>query len=182
MRRLAALALCVLATPAMAGAPPADVRPGPDVGWIVLGVQPERTRMEIDRPIMRSGRIRRFAIDLNAEYSKDGFIVWKVKPDTVYGVAASALMWGKSIFGIRYMACGHAPTFEAGAGKVLYVGSLSYRGVGSGSTGGALEFQEAFSQTDDIESARAFLKTHYPGLADSLEHGAMEMTPIDRAC
>ena len=179
---LIALAMATICGPVLAGDPSADVKPSPDVAWLVIGIQPVHARMEIDEPWMRKGVIWNFHYNLTAYHPVDGFILVKAKPGALYGVAASSLMWGKSIFGVRYKPCGQVPTFQAAGGKVVYFTSIAYRGAGVGGYGPFLDMRESAAYGQDLEGARAFLKAHYPGLADSVEQGSYEMMPMARRC
>lgn len=138
--------------------------------------------MEIDEPWMKNGTVWSFHYNLNAYRPVDGFIVVKVRPGVPYGVAASSLMWGKSIFGVRYKPCGQVPTFQAEGGKVVYITTIAYRSEGSTSYGSLINMAESATYSQDLEGARAFLKAHYPGLSDSLEQGSYEMTPVAHQC
>jgi hypothetical protein len=91
-------------------------------------------------------------------------------------------MFGKSIFGTRYKPCGQVPTFQADAGKVVYITTISYRKDGSTSNGLEIDMSEAANYSQDIDGARTFLKAHYPGLSDSLEQGSYQMTPVAHKC
>lgn len=185
MRKLLlGLAICAVAmAPRWAfGEPPADVKPSPDVAWLVIGIQPATVRMEIDEPWVKNGEIFDFHYNLNAYHPVDGYIIVKAQPDKPYGVAASSLMFGKSIFGIRYKPCGQVPTFHAGPGQVIYVTTINYHTAGAANEGTYMNFAEGASYSQNLEGARAFLKAHYPGLADSLQQGQYEMVPVARKC
>jgi hypothetical protein len=158
------------------------VKPSPDVAWLVIGIQPESVRMEVDQPRVRDGVVWSFHYGLGAYHPVDGFIVVKAEPGKPYGVAASSLMFGKSIFGVRYKPCGQVPLFQADAGKVVYITTISYRAAGHSSDGVAINMGEAADYSQDLEGARAFLSAHYPALSDSLEQGAYQMTPVGHRC
>jgi hypothetical protein len=177
-----ALVVAASAPEVFADNPDADVRPSADAAWLVIGIQPATARMEIDEALIRNGKIRRFNYNFSAYHPVDGFIVVKVKPGTVYGIGASSLMFGKSIFGVRYKPCGHAVTFQADAGKVVYVTTISYHAEGTRYAGPGIDFLEGADYSTDIDGARAFLRAHYPGLSESLEQGAYETSPMERAC
>jgi len=168
--------------PALAGMPQSDVKPSQDVAWLIIGVQPANTRLEVDEPYFKNGVAWGFHYSMDSYTPVDGFIVVKAHPGAVYGIAASSRMAGKSIFGMRYKPCGQVPKLEAAAGKVVYFTSVDYHSEGGGSTGVGLEFFEGATYSQDLEGARAFLKAHYPGLSDSLEQGPTEMLPIARKC
>jgi hypothetical protein len=185
---LAAAAALGSATPAFPQIPaPNDARPDPNSVFFVIGVQPENTRLGIQEPkIDKSGLAGLFCCSLKAYRPTDGFVIVQAKPDTVYGVASSSEMFGKSIFGYYFEACELATTFQAGPGKVVYLTTITYQPslvetasfVGVGPANGWLS--AAFTQ--DLEGARAFLKAHYPGLSDNLEQGQYRLTPMYRRC
>jgi hypothetical protein len=175
------LALALMPVAAF-GETPADAKPSPDTAWFVIGIQPATARVEIDEPWVRNDRIFSFHYNLTMYHSDEGFIIVKAQPDKLYGVAASSLMWGKSIFGIRYKPCGHVPTFKASGGKVVYFTTIAYRSSGATSSGTEMDFREGATYSQDLDGARAFLQAHYPGLSDSLEQGQYEMMPMAREC
>lgn len=183
-QRSAFVGLAVLAfvSPAFAEAPPPDAKPEPDVAWLLIGIQPATARLEIDEPRLKQGVVWSFHYNLSSYSPVDGFILVKAQPGTIYGVAASSLMKGKSIFGVRYKPCGKVPTFKAEAGKVAYITTIAYRSEGATFDGLLINMAESATYSQDLEGARAFLKTHYPGLSDSLEQGAYEMTPVGHEC
>lgn len=183
-RLLAGLAVAIgaCAGPALSDTPPSDAKPSPDVAWLVIGIQPATARMEIDEPLIKNGHVWSFRYNLNAYRPVDGYIVVKARPGVLYGVGASSLMFGKSIFGVRYKPCGQVPTFQADAGKVVYVTTIAYRSEGVTTYGPAIDMAESATYSQDLEGARAFLKAHYPGLSDSLEQGRYEMTPVAHEC
>ena len=160
----------------------ADVTPTADVAWLVIGVAPPTARLEIDEPAIKDGMIWSFKYRLQMYRPVDGFILVKVEPGKNYGVAASSLMAGNSIFGIRYKPCGQFPMFKADAGKVVYITSMNYRPTGMTSGAGVMNFAEGVAYSQDLQGARAFLAAHYPGLAPALEQGSYEMTPIVHQC
>lgn len=164
---------------ALADDTPPDTKPSPDVAWLVIGVQPKTAQLEIDEPRMHNGVVVSFHYRLDAFRPVDGFILVKAHPGTVYAVAASSLMAGSSIFGVRYKPCGQVPSFQAAGGKVVYFTTMTYRGEGAHAPGILVEGHD-YSQ--DMEGARAFMKAHYPGLADSLEQGQMEKLEMGSKC
>jgi hypothetical protein len=177
----AAMAACGM--PAFAEAPTADAKPSADVAWLVIGIQPADARMEIDEPLVKNGVAWSFHYKLNAYHPTDGFIVVKAEPGKAYGVAASSLMFGNSIFGKRYKPCGQVPLFQADAGKVVYITTITYRDEGATMNRfGVINLAEAATYSQDLDGARAFLKIHYPGLSDSVEQGGYQMTPVARGC
>jgi hypothetical protein len=175
------LAIFVVASPATAGTPSPDVKPSPDVGWIVIGVQPENMRIEIKELRLKDGAVGPagyHAFPLDMTMPTNGFIVFKARPGAVYGIVAASVMAKGGFFGMRFKACRQIAAFQAEGGKVVYFTSLTY----SSSTGPAPAFGSAAYQginyTQDFEGARSFLQTHYPGLSTSVEQGRYPMVPI----
>ena len=150
------------AGPAVADNPPPDAKLSPDAAWLVIGIQPHNARIEVDEARMGDGCIHRFSYNLNAYHPVDGFIVVKVDPGKPYGIGASSLMLGTSIFGVRYKPVNQAPIFQGVAGKVEYIATISYQAEASAPTGAANTLAEGASYSQDLEGARAFLKAHYP--------------------
>lgn len=179
---LAATIMVAWAATALAGEPVSDAKPAPDVAWLVIGIQPDDTRVEIKEPIVRDGMIRNYQFGFNAPHAVDGFVVVKVKPGTPYGIASSRQMYGMLPAGPVFQACGRAPVFQADAGKVVYITSITYRNVGGSAIPRGIRFDQTSTYSQDLEGARAFLKAHYPGLSDSVEQGGYEMVPIARRC
>jgi hypothetical protein len=164
------------AGPAVADNPPPDAKLSPDTAWLIIGIQPTNARIEVDEARMDKGCIRRFSYNMNAYHPVDGFIVVQVEPGKPYGIGASSLMIGKSIFGVRYKPDHQAPVFQGVAGKVEYIASISYRADSSIAAEQSSALGEAANYSQDLEGARAFLKAHYPGLSDGLEQGGYQMT------
>jgi hypothetical protein len=176
------LAVAMLARPALSQSINSDVKPSSEAVYFVLGIQPVTARMEIDEPLLKSGSIWSFRYNMSSYHPVDGFIVVKGKPNTAYGIGASSLMLGKSVFGARYKPCGQVPLFQAEAGKVVYVTTIAYRSEGVKSYGPLIDMAESASYSQDMDGAREFLKAHYPGLSDSLEQGKYEMMPVAHKC
>jgi hypothetical protein len=177
---LAATSLSI--TPAFAKNPPPGASPAPDVVWFVIGIKPANIRLEVDEPLLRNDVALNFHYSLDSYTPDDGFIVVKAKPDKIYGIAASSFMAGKTIFGTRYKPCNEVPKFMGGGGKVLYFTNVEYKSEGSAFSFPNSEFFASAKYSQDIEAARAYLKTHYPGLADSLEQGPNEMLQVAHKC
>lgn len=179
---VAALCAAAVAPNAFAEAPTPDVKPCADVAWLVIGIQPATAAVEIDEPWVKKGVVWGFHYRMKSYHPDGGFIVVQVEPEKTYGVAASSLMFGKSIFGVRYKPCGQVPTFRAERGKVVYITTISYRPDGVTSDALGINMAEAASYSQDLEGARTFLKAHYPELGDSLEQGSYQMAPFARQC
>jgi hypothetical protein len=187
-RFLAALvvALFGVATTAASRTPP-DVRPDPKVGWILIGVQPANANLNIGEvTTWRDGTVLVDVGNIFGHLPVDGFILMKAKPGKLYGISSVSIMAG-SVFGTYYGACDKAIAFRPEAGKVVYFTSLAYRNQ-DGSTdvfpkgfpNSRVREGARFSQ--DLEGARAFLKAHYPNLADSLEQGQFQALPSAEKC
>jgi hypothetical protein len=176
----ACLPLLSYAGPAHAAALPGDVKLTPDAAYVVLGLEPENSLIELDQVRRVDDQIRGFAFKAKTAAPVDGFVVIKVKPDEVYVVSAMSKTAFKSLFAVRYAACGEMATFKVGPGKVVYFTTLHYGGNGSESDGWNVTLTQGLNYVQNPQGARAFLKARYPNLADSLEQGspAFETTTI----
>jgi hypothetical protein len=177
--RVIVVAILAVATPAFCGMPPPDVKPAPDTAWFVIGIQPVNRLIELKELRVKDGVVESYhAFPIEMTRPADGYIVFKARPGVVYGVVASSAMAGNSIFGIRYKACHQIATFQAEAGKVVYFTTFNYARTSGPEPAQGAAFYEGISYTTDLEGARAFLQTHYPGLSNSLEQGQYPMLPI----
>ncbi|MEI9996062.1 MAG: hypothetical protein WDM91_15820 [Rhizomicrobium sp.] len=66
-----------------------------------------------------------------------------------------------------------ALVFDAPPGTVVYITSVTFMRAEEGLVP---------SYSNNLEGARAFLKTHYPGLADKLAQGHYHLLTADHAC
>ena len=160
------------ATPAISADSPLDAKPSADATWIVLGVQPETTSLTILEPVIKKGWVTGFRtgfLELGAlkdSRPTDGYMALKLRPDTVYAIAYVGAM----------SPCAKVFTFQGGAGKVVYITTLNYSRADS-AEGVFVSNLAGMSFSQDLEGARSFLKTHYPGLSDNLEAGQYRMMP-----
>lgn len=167
---LAVLVLCGCATPPPAG------NSGPPSGtdaYYVIGVAPKDVRLSIVGGTIRDGALHLPFIQLGApSYMSDdgGYIVVKAEGGTSYGIVSAGLMFGsQSVLGEFYQPTGRTLVFNVPAGKVIYVTNLSYSRTGGGVLG--------MTQAPNINDARAFMRQHYPQLADRLEQGQFGFLP-----
>jgi hypothetical protein len=105
---------------------------------------------------------------------EDGFIVGRSKEGTLLGISMVQPHTSKTdLFEPLTTPCeGRTLTFTARGGKVVYITSAHYQ-LHTGGNGVADGLEANFSS--DLEGARAFLKKHYPNLADKLEQGSYEL-------
>jgi hypothetical protein len=94
---------------------------------------------------------------------ENGYVIVKVKP-TAPSEAMGILRIFPSL--IAYTPCQDArsPTFALSAGVVNYVGDVSFEVANGGLQ---------YSYSTNIEKAKAFLATHYPGYVNAFESHSM---------
>jgi hypothetical protein len=170
------------AADACADTPTSNEKPGANEAWILVGVQPNKARLSIVSTTIKDGLIRRTSPQLFLYKPTDGFVLIKVKPGEVYSIPSSSLTIGNTFFQVLYGATCEAPTFSANAGKVDYITTLIFKSEGASSNGMIMTFEESVGYSKDIESAKAFLASHYPSSVDNLEQGTYQMTPFHQKC
>ncbi len=175
---VAALALAACAPVARLDASVAG--PGEQDCYYVIRVTPTTARLDIPEGKIKDGRFD-FGLQWAEHWlapDEDGYIVAKVRGGTMLGVHEVVISFSKDfVMGQDYAPTSHTLVFDAPAGKVVYITNISYRSAPS---------QGAFQQPGlaptyktDIEGARAYLKQHYPLLADKVEQGTYSFMPRD---
>jgi hypothetical protein len=170
--------------------------PGKGDSLFVIGISPEQTRVVISDGTIARGEFFRNDT-LHVYISKDGFIIGHISDGDTSGITLLDIkhaipdrnMGSHGDSGLAhwlldpkvptaFSPCdGGAPilTFSAPPGHVYYLSSLAL-----GIAGGNTPFQDhlglRFEKT--LEAARAFLKADYPQLAEKLEQGHFDMTPV----
>ena len=158
----------------------ATLEPSGDA-FFVIGVSPEKTRVRIDDGILANGDFEKstsanvvpFAATL-MNTPTDGYLVGKAKGGTTLGLTA---VFDESGWpAVAFAPCkggAKTPVFTLKAGTVVYITSMSYIRE-------ADRIKPSFA--DNFGDAQAFMKTHYPNLADKLERGHYEMAPSGLDC
>ncbi len=139
---------------------------------VVIGVQP-RYRVAIARGLIADGQVAiGGAASINA-YPEGGYIVGRLKAATFPSEYHIQLILPEGIGGFvpMYAPCGHesVASFAAPAGKVIYVGDVTFEREGAGMR---LRYDE------DFAAARAFMQRTYPALAPKLEPQPLATRPI----
>ncbi|GAA5445178.1 hypothetical protein Misp06_03375 [Microbulbifer sp. NBRC 101763] len=130
---------------------------------IILGIKPDfRVHIYKGEELDYGWEMNNVAVTLNT-FPEGGYIVAKLSPrsDGInYGVGG---VLPEGIGGQLYMPCGgkETMTFEAPAGKVVYVGSLEF--VGSNGS-------KSFKVTNDFDDAKKYLEQEYPSFSKHLEY------------
>lgn len=103
------------------------------------------------------------------DYTENDYVVGKA-----HRGGDTLAIWGIN----RYSPCGatNIVVFTAPAGKVVYITDIDTTGSRGGWQG---DHYMQVRYRKDIEAARAFLRSHYPNLADKLEPGSYELVPCE---
>jgi hypothetical protein len=149
--------------------PPSNYSNFGEESVIVLGISP-RFRVHIfDGEKTGDKWIRDVIIVKLNVFPEDGYIVAKVPPKSGtqnYGIGG-LLPEGLGLSPRMFSPCqGQSTlTFDAPAGKVVYVGDIRFVDKGS-----SVMFESSY----DMEAARAHMRKHFPLLADKLTPGIVE--------
>jgi len=154
---------------------------GTNDAYFIIGVQPEFTRISVDEGGIVDGKFqgslatRLFGGNLVfMGEPEDGFVLGKARGGALLGITMAQPHSSKTaLLGPLLTPCeskrGYAHrdgsktlVFTADAGKVSYIANVRYMWVKDGMVP---------TYNADLEGARAFLKVHYPLLADSLVQG-----------
>ncbi len=174
---------------AAAEAPPA-VADG--AAYYVIGVLPGDPTLVISPGEIKKGL---FALggDPTALTASGGFIVGKIDkagPMAITGVSfvnPSAQDWGltgwlQNFYKDKrsFVPCGDQTTvfFEPVAGKVTYIGTITYMVMPYASSANRVKF----SIGNDLDGVHAFLAAKYPELAGRVEQGGYQFRSVDRVC
>lgn len=161
-----------------------DAAPPPkpaDDSYYVIGVKHGNLMLQVTEAKMTGdGKIKaltnRFPPHM---YRADehGFIVVKAKPGATYVIESASVMLGNSPFGMRYTSDGPLMAFDVPPGAVVYVADLDASAGPASPYPGHYTLNERYSQ--DIESAKAYLRANRPELAGRFEIGHSKMAEWD---
>jgi hypothetical protein len=160
--------------------PSAAVATGSDA-YFVIGVEPANARTTVSAGEIRDGD-HYHMLDFGLRFlnrPQDGFILGKARAgDSVLAVTQVQLLSGESdlSFGPSFDGCSSQTlVFPVPQGKVVYLTNLTLTLNG----GHTFSQSDTVSLThkDDFDAARAFLKAHYPALADKVEQGSYRFLP-----
>jgi hypothetical protein len=142
-------------------------------GYYIFGVAPPGVRVVVTRGDIEDGKFHRNVwVDRSFfGYPEDGFVVGKGHSGSTLDIM--------SVFttpGPIYTACGpdtKTGVFRVKAGTIVYLGQLSLTTNGD---------KLGLAVRNDFNSAMAFLKTHYPSLADKAVQGNFDFMQADAEC
>jgi hypothetical protein len=174
----AAMALAVGACAQVGQLPATAAIEKPDDAYFVIGVQPETATILLVDGSVEGGQFERLDDvfgPLLVPFSgppKDGYVVGKAQPGH-NTLAISQIGLEQS-----YAPCNGARTvvFDVAPGSIVYVTDVRYTPNPAGTTMGQAALIPAYHQ--DIDGARAYLRSHYPKLADKLQMARKQMLPI----
>lgn len=176
--------------------------PKPGDTFFIIGISPPFTKVEVSdghldgEKFEQSRAVRMWGINAYWGVPEDGFILVKGFGEPMYGITViqfhgSAHSIGgtlyspcedagpnglmESVLSVRGTAPGGAMVFTPPAGKVTYVGSVSFDRDKE-------TLKATASYSNDLEGARNFLKTHHPELADRLEQGSYQIMTAEGSC
>lgn len=138
-----------------------------DDSYFVFGVQPDTVSIAVFRGSIVGDTFRQNPF-LPANFygvPQDGYIVSRAKAGETLAIAFITVRASKdAIFAQNYIPCGSSRTvvFSVPPGKVIYLADIQYSNVNN---------QLAPTYRLNIDSAKAYLATHYPELADKVEVG-----------
>lgn len=173
-----AISLVALGWPAVSQASPVTIAPpGPDEVYFVLGVPESDTVLQIESLLVKNGVAQGFKFSVVPHHyrAQDQYILVKAHADELLGVEAVSMTLGRTFFGAHFVNCGKVPAFQSRGGKVVYVTTADYE---LAPYRGGMEFYLDTHFSQDLAGARAFLNTHYPILANSVEPGSFEMIDL----
>ena len=167
--RAAAIAMAVVGTTATPRAEDAPPAPSSTASYYLLQlVSPPKAVISIAQGKIIDGAFHADGtVFVNQTFkgtATDGFVFAKAAPDTTQGIRV--IRMSDSMFESVYVPClsdFKTLAFDTQKGKVVYAGTVEYAYAADGKIGA--------SYGQDIEAARAFLKSHYPQLADELTPG-----------
>jgi hypothetical protein len=151
-------------------APPSTDQIGSDT-YFVMGIEPANVSVSFETGVVEGGLFKT-GIEIFAAYAggpEDGYIVGKIKGGDALAITNVRLHSSEhDLFPAMFVPCNGTKTvvFTALPGKVLYLAHARYERQGSG---------VAPHYWSDIDAALAFMKAHYPKLADRLEPAKTQM-------
>ncbi len=149
----------------------------PNESYYVLGLRPAQTRAMIVEGAVSNGEFEQRHVPLTPfvmNVPRDGFLVGH--SDSGRTLELQQVFDESGGVPVAFAPCktgAKALVFEAPPGTVVYITSVTLVRAGDGL---------APVYSNDLEGARAFVKTHYPGLADKLEQGRYQLLTADNTC
>jgi hypothetical protein len=147
--------------------------PSQNESYVVLGVAPEYTQVNLLTGWIADGVFHWNTLPASfAGQPEDGFIVTRSSAGNHLALGG-VMMFASKDDKLRPMMvpCEGAKTIvlTVPAGKVIYLGGVRYRPVGS---------VVVPQFTSDFDAAKAYMTAHYPKLADKLERGHFDFMPM----
>lgn len=144
----------------------------------VIGVQPQNVRVMIFRGDVADGKFTKSGIAAATFFGapQNGFILGETHAGSTLAVVFVSMPSGPNdISAPLFAPCGEAKTivFNSPPGKVVYVGSATYRPNGNG-------FLPDYH--NDLGAAQKFISENYPRLAGSLESSPYDLMPTTMRC
>jgi hypothetical protein len=151
--------------------------PGPDESIFIIGVDPEEFAIHVSsgrytRPGRWGSPISRFLF----AHPEGGYAVGRAKAGVPLGIEVVSYGDPKSIFGKSFYPCGEnarTPVFVLPKGKVVYLGNIHYV-LRSASV--------AARYTSDLDAARAYFRSAFPGIKQEVEKLEYDLLPADLSC
>jgi hypothetical protein len=139
--------------------------PQRDIGYYVIGVEPSDVQLRFDRVKLDGDRAIEQGPELGYRYTPvDGFIVGEARGP--YSWTLHSTDFGNPLYGANDHweppADSEHIVFDVPAGTVVYITNMQFRKNGN---------TLSIYGHSDIAAARAFLRKHFPQLADKLEQG-----------
>jgi hypothetical protein len=145
--------------------------------YLVVGVTPKNAKVFIWYGEEQGGVFHpnTFGPASFFDFPNDGFVVVKMRPRETAAIANVFLAENKgSFWGRQYLACSDSKAIRLNVpvGKVWYLGDVQYSFDVKGHLGAAFDRR-------NLEAVRAYLRSHYPGLADKLEAGPADFVTLE---
>ncbi len=182
---------------------PAPPAASPAETYYVIGVAPSNAEVKVATGDIKDGKFgpsRHFSSWSNTQSvePEDGYIFVKVAGEPTLGITIVRLQndpWAiyspcekagvsGGLMGALFKPSHPAHNtivFTPPAGRVTYIGDVTFnREAASSSTGQESVLQPQYG--NDLERARAFLRTHHPEFANRLEQGSYALMPAADWC
>jgi len=148
--------------------------PSANESYVILGLQPQNTQVNVFRGWISDGVFHQNPL-LPATFAGEpegGFVVTRSSAGEAVAITNVVVYSKNALFPRLLVPCEGSKTvvFTVPAGKVIYIGSVRYESIAGGV---APRFGNEF------DAARAFMTTHYPKLADTLEQGRFDLMPAE---
>jgi hypothetical protein len=147
----------------------------------ILGVAPENHRVRVMEGSVEYGVFKPSQWALRAKVyaaPTDGYVVWQGSEGETMGVTGVRIVKEKDdILGRDFRPCGERRTMvfrpAAGAGKVVYLGDVTYNLAGD---------RLSIRYGENFAGAQAFVERNYPQLKSDLTQGKFELLPTSQSC